>query len=117
MPTIPNEIPLATSPARARAAYQPPPLRAAERTPPTACLASRPLTFAPLLGTGEQRPWRAAGCGGSLRARVGPVVDAPQPAAVHVAVDLRRRERAVPEQLLDRPQVGAALEHVRRERV
>ena len=40
------------------------------------------------------------------------VVDAPQPAAVDVAVDLRRRERAVAEQLLDHAQVGAALEQV-----
>src|SRR4051812_13522535 len=34
-----------------------------------------------------------------------------------MAVHLRRRERAVAEQLLDRPQVGAAFEQVRRERV
>ena len=45
------------------------------------------------------------------------VVDAPQPARVDVAVDLRRRERGVPEQLLDRAQVGAAFEQVRRVRV
>ena len=45
------------------------------------------------------------------------VVDLPQEAGVHVAVHLRRRERAVAEQLLDRAQVGAALEQVRREGV
>ena len=46
---------------------------------------------------------------------MGPVIDLAQPLAVHVAVRLRRRERAVAEQLLDHPQVGAALEQVRRE--
>ena len=45
------------------------------------------------------------------------VVDPAQALAVDVAVDLRRRERAVAEQLLDHAQVGAALEQVRRERV
>ena len=45
------------------------------------------------------------------------VVDLAQALAVDVAVDLRRRERRVAEQLLDRPQVGAAFEQVRRERV
>ena len=46
-----------------------------------------------------------------------PVVDAAKVPAVDVAVDLRRRERAVPEQLLDHAQVGAALEQVRGERM
>ena len=45
------------------------------------------------------------------------VVDATQAPTVHVAVHLRRRERAVPEQLLDHAQVGAALEQVRGESV
>src|SRR5262245_48186623 len=45
-----------------------------------------------------------------LRARVAPVVDAAQAARVDMAVHLRRRERAVAQQLLDRAQVGAALE-------
>ena len=45
------------------------------------------------------------------------VVDAAEAARVDVAVDLRRRERGVPEQLLDRAQVGAALEQVRGVRV
>ena len=45
------------------------------------------------------------------------VVDAAQPAGVDVAVHLRRRERRVAEELLDRPEVGAALEEMRRERV
>ncbi len=45
------------------------------------------------------------------------VVDAAQAAPVDVAVDLSRRQRAVPQQLLDRPQVGASLEQVGRERV
>ena len=52
-----------------------------------------------------------------LRARVRAVVDPAQAARVDVAVDLRRRERRVAEQLLDRAQVGAALEEVRRVRV
>src|SRR5579859_316444 len=43
---------------------------------------------------------------------MGTVVDASQPATVDVAVDLRRRERAVAEELLDHPEVGAALEQV-----
>src|SRR6476659_4006454 len=45
------------------------------------------------------------------------VVRAAQVARVDVAVDLRRREGAVAEQLLNRPEVGAALEEVRRERM
>ena len=49
-----------------------------------------------------------------VRARMAAVVDAPQPPRIDVAVDLGRRERRVPEQLLDRAQVGAALEQVGR---
>ena len=45
------------------------------------------------------------------------VVDLAQALGVDVAVHLGRRERRVAQQLLDRPQVGAALEQVRRERV
>ena len=45
------------------------------------------------------------------------VIDLPETFRIHMAVDLRGRERRVPEQLLDRPQIGAALEQVRRERV
>ena len=60
---------------------------------------------------------RDGGDPGDLRPGVRAIVDAAQPATVHVAVDLRRRERAVPEQLLDHAQVGAALEEVRGERV
>src|SRR5262249_56463866 len=45
------------------------------------------------------------------------VVHPAQPLAVDVAVRLRRRQRAVSEQLLDRPQIGTALEQMRRERV
>ena len=52
-----------------------------------------------------------------LRSRMGPVVDAAQAATVDVAVDLGRRERAVPEQLLDHAEVGTALQQVGRERV
>ena len=44
-------------------------------------------------------------------------VEAVEAAGVDVAVDLGGRERGVAEQLLDRAQVGAALEQVRRERV
>ena len=53
----------------------------------------------------------------TLRPRVRAVVDAAQALRVHVAVDLRRRERRVAEELLDHAQVGAALEQVRREGV
>src|SRR6185312_5121162 len=45
------------------------------------------------------------------------VVDLAQAAGVDVAVHLGRRERAMAEQLLDRAEIGAALEQVRRERV
>ena len=45
------------------------------------------------------------------------VVDLAQALGVDVAVHLRGRERGVAEQLLDRAQVGAALEQMRRERV
>src|SRR5438874_11628126 len=41
-----------------------------------------------------------------------PVVDAAEALRVDVAVHLRRRQRAVAEQLLDGAQVGAALEQV-----
>src|SRR5439155_10417662 len=49
--------------------------------------------------------------------RMRAVVDTAQPLAVDVAVHLGRRQRRMTEQLLDRAQVGAALEQVRRERV
>src|SRR6266516_7123330 len=45
------------------------------------------------------------------------VVDAAQSLAVDVAVDLRRRERAVAEQLLNRPQIRPAFQQMRCERV
>ena len=45
------------------------------------------------------------------------VVDAAQALRVDVAVDLRRREGGVAEELLDRAQVGSAFEQVRRERM
>ena len=48
---------------------------------------------------------------------MGAVVDAAEPPSVHVAVELRGRQGAMAEKLLDRSQVGAALEQVRRERV
>src|SRR6476469_9524383 len=48
---------------------------------------------------------------------MGRVVDPAQALAVDVGVDLGRRQRAVTEQLLDRAEVGAALEQVRGERV
>jgi hypothetical protein len=48
---------------------------------------------------------------------VGAIVHPPQTASVHVAVDLRRAQRAVPEQLLDDAEVGAAFEQVCGERV
>ena len=43
------------------------------------------------------------------------VVDAAQPPSVDVRVDLCGRERAVAEELLDRAQIGAALEEMSRE--
>src|SRR2546430_5546835 len=49
--------------------------------------------------------------------RVRAVVDLAQPPRIDVAVDLRRREGRMPKKLLDRAQVGAALEQMRRERV
>ena len=45
------------------------------------------------------------------------VVDAHQVIDRHVGVALRRRERRVAEDLLDRAQIGPAVEHVRRARV
>src|SRR5688500_6186962 len=48
---------------------------------------------------------------------VGEVIDLPQALGVDVAIDLRGRERGVAEELLDRAQVGAALEQVRGEGV
>src|SRR5512146_3563834 len=45
------------------------------------------------------------------------VVDAAQMTRVDVAVHLRRRERAVSEQLLDRAEIRTAVEQVRGERV
>ena len=59
----------------------------------------------------------AADPASSIRPWMGGVVDAAEPARVDVAVDLRGRERRVPEQLLDRPQIGSALEQMGRERV
>ena len=48
---------------------------------------------------------------------MGTVVDPPQAPSVDVAVDLRGGERSVAEQLLDRAEVGAALEQVGGERM
>ncbi len=45
------------------------------------------------------------------------VVDTPKPPPVYVRIHLGRREGAVAEQLLDRAEVGPALEQVRCERV
>src|SRR5437764_15176009 len=52
-----------------------------------------------------------------LTAWMGAVVHSSEAAAVDMAVDRRRRKRRVAEQLLDRPQVCAALEQMRRERM
>ena len=54
---------------------------------------------------------------GSPGPRMGPSVDAAQAARRDVRVDLRRRQVGVAEELLDDPQVGAAVEEVRGERV
>ena len=49
-----------------------------------------------------------------MRKRVSGVVDRHQSVDAHVGVALRRREARVAEELLDRPQVGAGVEEVRR---
>src|SRR5438552_4102607 len=48
------------------------------------------------------------------RPRVGPVVDLEEAPGRDGGVLLRRRERRVPQQLLNRPEVGAGVQHVRR---
>ncbi len=54
---------------------------------------------------------------GVLRPGVELVIDRPHPLFEHVRVDLRRREIRVAEHHLDRAQIGAALEQVRRKRM
>src|SRR3954465_8880246 len=49
--------------------------------------------------------------------RVETIVGGPQPRLEHVRVDLRRGQIGVTEHQLNRAQIGAALEEVRRERV
>jgi hypothetical protein len=46
----------------------------------------------------------------TLGARVRAVVDAAQAPGIDVRVDLGRRQRAVPEELLDRAEVGSAFQ-------
>src|SRR3954451_21968951 len=46
-----------------------------------------------------------------------PSVGRPQSRGLYSSVDLGRADRRVPQQLLDRAQVGATVEQVRRERV
>ena len=53
----------------------------------------------------------------SLSSRMGRIEDASQPLSTHVSVYLRRGQVGVAEQLLNRPQIGAPVEQVRRERV
>ena len=48
---------------------------------------------------------------------MGPAVDLPDPLAGQVRVELGRGDTRMSEQLLDDPQVGAAFEQMRRERV
>ncbi len=48
---------------------------------------------------------------------MGPIVDFHHPSEIDMGVALGRRERDVPEQLLDRSQIGAVLEQVGREAV
>ena len=52
-----------------------------------------------------------------MRQRVRGVVDLEQVIGRDVGVALRRRERRVTEELLDRAEIGAAVEQVRRARV
>src|SRR5437016_5037931 len=49
--------------------------------------------------------------------RVEAIVDGAEPGLEHVCVYLRRRQIGVAEHQLNRPQIGAPLEQVRRERV
>jgi hypothetical protein len=77
---------------------------------PTARIAATVLVFARVDPAPAERP-------DALATRMSAIVDAPQPLPVDVAVHLGRRQGRVAEQLLDDPQVGAALEQVRRERV
>src|SRR3954467_2934206 len=60
------------------------------------------LVSMPCSGSG---PWVALRVGG------------PQPRGLYPSVDLRRGDRGVAQQLLDRPEVGAAVEQVGGERV
>src|SRR5262245_29178270 len=54
---------------------------------------------------------------GDLRFRVRLLIGLDQLRGVDVGITLRRAQAGVSEQLLDRPQIGAALEQVRGERV
>ena len=64
------------------------------------------------------RRYQTAPEAGSIYARgMKRVVHLPQPRLEHVRVDLRRRQVGVAEHGLDRAQIGAALEQVRRKRV
>ena len=51
----------------------------------------------------------------ALRTGMKAVVDRPQPRLEHVRVDLRRRQVGVAEHHLDRPEIRAAVEQMRRE--
>ena len=62
-------------------------------------------------------PRLSCASGVSLRARVRRLVDGEQALGLDAGVALRRRQAGVPEQFLDRPQVAAAAEQVRREAV
>ena len=85
--------------------------------PAGAGLARRPSTpelRADARAGAAARPARRVGRAGSSGARVGLLVGAAQPVGGDVGVALGRGQRGVPEQLLHRAQVGAALEQVGR---
>ena len=92
--------------------------RIVKRAPATKtnqCCFSRAMIRSPsdekLLGIAHRASFLLSG------PRVGLAVDVPDPFAGHVRVQLGRGDTRMSEQLLDDPQVGAALEQVRRERV
>src|SRR6185312_5541611 len=83
--------------------------------PPSSGRAAR--RRAPPLPGARSRPWPRPAWTHCLAPGMRTVVDAAQMARVDVAVDLRRRERAVAEQFLDRAQVRAAVQEMRGESV
>src|SRR5665213_91801 len=105
VPSCPCSIAPATWPERSPTTW-----RSANRSSPSRSRAPN-CSPRPARRSARLCTWRSSLVRG-LRARMRAVVDLAQAACVDVAVDLRRRERAVAEQLLDRAEIGAALEQV-----